>query len=160
MSTLEAQLPVVAEPPRQAQSQAALHDPESAAMWQQQLDIETGPAGTIAVLHLAGDIDMLTIPLLCAALITALDIRPADLVVDLSEIHFCGVRGFVLLAAMARTTATCGIGYAVAGMGPHLDRAATQAWSGQRLRRHPDSAAAITATRHRQARTRAARYPL
>jgi anti-anti-sigma regulatory factor len=103
---------------------------------------------------MAGDIDMLTLPLVCAALTTALNTRPADLVVDLSEVRFCGVRGFVLLAAMARTTATCGIGYAVAGIGPHLDRAATQAWSGQRLHRHPHTAAAVTATRRGQARSR------
>ncbi len=153
MSTLEAQLTLVTEPPPRAR--AALHDPESAALWHHQLDIETGPAGSIAVLHLAGDIDMLTLPLVCAALITALDARPADLVVDLSEVRFCGVRGFVLLAAMAPTTASCGIGYAVAGVGPHLDRAATQAWSGQRLHRHPTTAAAVTATRRGQARSRA-----
>jgi hypothetical protein len=54
-----------------------------------------------------------------------------------------------------RTAATRGIGYAVAGVGPHLDRAATQAWSGQRLRRHPTTAAAVTATRRGQARSRA-----
>jgi hypothetical protein len=65
------------------------------------------------------------------------------------------VRGSVVRAAMARTTAHCGIGYAVAGVGPHLDRAATQAWSGQRLRRHPNTAAAVTATRHTQARSHA-----
>jgi anti-anti-sigma factor len=123
MSTLERQLTLVAEPPR-ARAQAALHDPESAAMWHHQLDIETGPVGSIAVLHMAGDIDMLKLPLVCAALATALDTRPANLVVDLSQVRFCGVRGFVLLAAMARTTASCGIGYAVAGVGPHLDRAA------------------------------------
>jgi anti-anti-sigma factor len=146
MSTLAAKLTQLAEPG----AQEALHDPESAALWEQHLDIETGPAGVIAVLHLAGDIDMLTLPLLCAALIAALDIRPADLVVDLSGVRFCGVRGFVLLAAMARTTACCGIGYAVAGLGAHLDRAATRAWTGQRLCRHPDTAAAITAVRGRQ----------
>jgi anti-sigma B factor antagonist len=123
-------------------------------LWHHQLDIETGPVGSIAVLHVAGDIDLLTLPLVCAALITALNTRPADLVVDLSEVRFCGVRGFVLLAAMARTTATCGIGYAVAGIGPHLDRAATQAWSGQRPKRHPTTAAAVTATRPGQARSR------
>ena len=155
MSTLEAQLTLITEPAPRAQAQATLHDPESAAMWRHQLDIETGPIGSIAVLHMVGDIDMLTLPLVCAALITALDTRPADLVVDLSEVRFCGVRGFVLLAAMARTTATCGIGYAVAGVGPHLDRAATQAWSGQRLHRHPTTAAAVTATRPTQARSHA-----
>ena len=153
MSTLQAQLTLIAEPPPRAR--AALHDPESAALWHHHLDIETGPVGSIAVLHLAGDIDMLTLPLVRAALFTALDTRPGDLVVDLSEVRFCGVRGFVLLAAMAATTARCGIGYAVAGVGPHLDRAATQAWFGQRLRRHPNTAAAVTATRHTQARSHA-----
>lgn len=153
MSTLEAQPSLIVEPPSRAR--AALHDPGSAAMWDHQLDIETGPAGSIAVLHMAGDIDMLTLPLVCAALVTALDARPADLVVDLSEVRFCGVRGFVLLAAMARTTATCGIGYAVAGVGLHLDRAATQAWSDQRLRRHPTIAAAVTAARRTQVRSTA-----
>ena len=77
MSTLQAQLTLTAEPPPRAWARAALHDPESAAMWHHQLDIETGPAGSIAVLHMAGDIDMLTLPLVCAALITALDTRPA-----------------------------------------------------------------------------------
>jgi anti-anti-sigma factor len=152
MSTLEAQLTLIAEP--RPRARAALHDPESAAMWHHHLDIETGPVGNIAVLHMAGDIDMLTLPLVCAALITALGTRPTDLVVDLSEVRFCGVRGFGLLAAMARTTATCGIGYAVAGVGPHLDRAATQAWFGQRLRRHPHTAAAVTTARRMQARSR------
>jgi anti-anti-sigma factor len=100
MPTLQAQLTLIAEPPPPARARAALHDPESAAMWHHHLDIETGPAGSIAVLHLAGDIDMLTLPLLRAALFTALDTRPGDLVVDLSEVRFCGVRGFVVLAAM------------------------------------------------------------
>jgi anti-sigma B factor antagonist len=153
MSTLEAQPTLITGTPPPAQ--AALHDPESAAMWHHQLNVETGPTGNIAVLHMAGDIDMLTLPLVCAALITVLDTRPADLVVDLSEVRFCGVRGFGLLAAVARTTATCGIGYAVAGVGRHLDRAATQAWSGQRLRRHPNTAAAVTAARRTQARSHA-----
>jgi hypothetical protein len=101
MSTLEAQLTLIAEPTPRARAQAALHDPESAATWHHQLDIETGPTGSIAVLHMAGDIDMLTLPLVCAALITALDTRPADLVVDLSQVRFCGVRGFGLLAAIS-----------------------------------------------------------
>ena len=155
MSTLQAQLTLIAKPPPRARARAALLDPESAAMWRHHLDIETGPVGSIAVLHLAGDIDMLTLPLVRAALITALDTRPADLVVDLSEVRFCGVRGFGLLAAMAATTARCGIGYAVAGVGPHLDRAATRAWFGQRLCRHPTTAAAVTATRRTQARSHA-----
>ena len=53
MSTLEAQLTLIEKPPPRARPRAALLDPESAAMWHHHLDIETGPVGSIAVLHLA-----------------------------------------------------------------------------------------------------------
>jgi anti-sigma B factor antagonist len=130
----------------------AIHDAETAALWQQHLDVEHGPTGSIALLRMAGDLDMLTLPLVCAALVTAVETCPADLVVDLSEVRFCGVRGFALLAATARVTATSGIGFAVAGMGAHLDRAATRIWSDSCLVRYPDIAAAVTAIHRKQLR--------
>ena len=129
-------------------SRAAIDVPELAVLWRDDLDIYAGPAGRIGVLYLAGDIDALTLPLVCAALVTALETRPAHLVVDLSEVRFCGVRGFILLAATARAAASNGIGYAVTGMGPHLDRAAAQIWSDQPIVRCPTIAAAITAIHH------------
>jgi len=139
-------------------SRAAIHVPELAALWRHHLDTYAGPAGRIAVLYLAGDIDTLTLPPVCAALVTALESWPTHLVVDLSEVRFCGVRGFILLAAVARTTAINGIGYAITGVGPHLDRAAAQIWSDQRVVRRPTIAAAMTAIHHSQS-TAAAMSP-
>ena len=98
---------------------------------------------------------MLTLPLVRAALFTALDTRPADLVVDLSEVRFCGVRGFVVLAAMAATTARCGIGYAVAGEVPTSTGPPRKPGSVSAFCRHPNTAAAVTATQRTQARSHA-----
>jgi len=124
-------------------SRAAIHVPELAALWHQHLDIHSGPAGPIAVLQLAGDVDAFTLPLACAALVTALETQPTQLVVDLSDVRFCGIRGFLLLARRARTTAADGIGFVVTGIGPHLDRAANRIWSEQRVIRRPTIAAAM-----------------
>lgn len=124
-----------------------MSDRSSGSAYHWRLDTQAGPAGTIAVLRLAGDIDMDTLPSVWAALITALIDQPADLVVDLSEIRFCGVRGFAVLAAIARVTATTGTGYAVSGLGRHLDHAAAQVWPDQHLVRHSTIAAAFAAIR-------------
>lgn len=124
-------------------------EPSERCCWD--LAIETGPAGNIVVVRLAGDIDSLTLPLVWTALITALDHRPADLVVDVTEVGFCGVRGFALLAALARVTATGGIGYTVTGLGCHHERPATLAWSGQALTRARSVDTAVAAIRDDQA---------
>jgi anti-anti-sigma regulatory factor len=122
-----------------------IDDPWVAAQWDDRLHIAPCPTGCIALLSLAGDIDAITLPLLCTALVTALGRRPAHLVVDLPEIRYCGVRGFVLLAATARASAAIGIGYAVSGVGSHLERAARRIWSDQRLICYPTAAAAVAA---------------
>lgn len=124
---------------------STIDDPRVASQWDDRLDVEPGPAGCIALLSLAGDIDTLTLPLLCTALVTALERRPAHLVVDLPKIRFCGVRGFVLLAATAQVSAANGIGYAISGIGSHLDRAARRIWSDQQLICYPSVATAIVA---------------
>jgi anti-anti-sigma regulatory factor len=122
-----------------------IDDPRVAAQWDDRLHVAPGPSGGIALLSLAGDIDALTLPLLCTALVTALERRPAHLVVDLPKIRYCGVRGFVLLAATARVSAANGIGYAVSGVGSHLDRAARRIWSDQQFIWYPTAAAAVAA---------------
>jgi anti-sigma B factor antagonist len=139
------------QPPSSARSHSsAIHDPVTAALWHHDLDVEPGPAGRIALLSMAGDIDTLTLPLVCAALVRALETRPADLVIDLAAVRFCGVRGFAMLAATARATRTQAIGYAVSGAGPHLDRGARQVWSDHRPVRYPTLAVAIAAIRREQ----------
>jgi hypothetical protein len=63
------------------------------------------------------------------ALSAARDHRPDNLVVDLSAITFCSVRGFVELAGDA--FAPTG-GYTLTGIGPHMERLAALARSDPR----------------------------
>jgi anti-anti-sigma factor len=116
-----------------------------------ELHIEPGPAGTIAVLRVAGEIDRLTIPVVDAALGEAMDRRPADLVVDLSAVRFCCVRGFSLLATAARAAQERGIGWGVSGMTPHLRRVADMVWPRRVDVHYRSVAAAVTAIRIAQA---------
>jgi len=115
------------------------------------LGVEAGPVGNIVVVRLAADLDMLTLPLGWAAVITALDYHPADLVIDLSEVGFCGVRGFALLAAIARVTAAGGIGYTISGLGRHHERGADLSWTDVQIVRARNAAAAVMAIREAQA---------
>jgi anti-anti-sigma factor len=109
--------------------------------------IEPGPGGDIMVLRVAGEIDMLTIPVLQDALGAAVSRHPADLVVDLAGVDFCCVRGFALLAAADRTAQTCGTGYALSGLTLHLNRLATLLDREQRCVRYRSVAAAVSAIR-------------
>jgi anti-anti-sigma regulatory factor len=128
------------------------HDSDPWALSCSSLDIEAGPGGNIVVVRLAADVDMLTLPLVWAAVITALDHDPADLVVDLSGVGFCGVRGFGLLAAIARITAAGGIGYTISGLGRHHERGASLSCPpGQQIGRARSATAAVTAIREDQA---------
>ena len=115
------------------------------------LGVEAGLVGNIVVVRLAADLDMLTLPLGWAAVITALDYHPADLVIDLSEVGFCGVRGFALLAAIARVTAAGGIGYTISGLGRHHERGADLSWTDVQIVRARNAAAAVMAIREAQA---------
>jgi anti-anti-sigma regulatory factor len=135
------------------------HDSELGAVSCWSLGIEAGPVGNIVVVRLAADLDMLTLPLGWAAVITALDHHPTDLVVDLSEVGFCGVRGFALLAAIARVTAAGGIGYTISGLGRHHERGANLSWTDQQIARARNTTAAVTAMRAAQAR-RSPRSPV
>jgi len=108
---------------------------------------EPGPDGDITVLRVAGEIDMLTIPVLQDALGAAVSRHPADLVLDLAGVDFCCVRGFALFAAAARTARTCGTGYALSGLTPRLNRLATLLEPEHRCVRYRDVAAAVSAIR-------------
>ncbi len=112
-----------------------------------ELDFEPGPAGRIAVVRVAGEIDLVSLPSVGSALDAALDQHPADLVVDMAGVGFCGVRGFALLATAAGTAASSGIGYSVSGMLPSLDRIATLLWPERRCVRYRSVVAAVTAIR-------------
>ncbi|MGQ0573868.1 MAG: STAS domain-containing protein [Pseudonocardia sp.] len=80
-----------------------------------------GPGGWILVLCLAGDIDLATQDVVGTALKDAIGLQPADLVVDLAGVRFCGVRGFALLSDAAHAARARGIGYAVSGFSVDID---------------------------------------
>jgi len=123
--------------------------PSAVSCWS--LRIEAGPVGNIVVVRVAADINMLTLPLVWCAVITALDNHPADLVLDISGVGFCGVRGFALLAAMCRVTAAGGIGYTISGLGRHHERGASLLWPDQQFVRACSTSAAVTAIREDRA---------
>lgn len=111
------------------------------------LELTHGPAGPIVLLHVVGEIDMLTLPALEQSLTAAIDQRPCDLVIDLAAVVFCCVRGFVLIATTAATAQANGVGYAVSGLPPHLARIASLVWSGHPGVPYRSAAAAVTAIR-------------
>lgn len=109
--------------------------------------IEPGPGGDIVVLRVAGEIDMLTLPILRHALRAAADRYSADLVVDLAGVVFCCVRGFALLAEAARTAQSRETGFALSGLTPHLSRVATVLKCDECCVRYRSVAAAVHAIR-------------
>jgi anti-anti-sigma factor len=128
-------------------SRGALRLVDDAATCSCELQADAGPLGVILVLRLAGEIDMATVAVVEQALITALHQQPDDLVVDLTQVSFCCVRGLGLFAAAARTTEESGIGYALSGLAPHLDRVATLLWPGRDCVRYRSVSAALSAAR-------------
>lgn len=112
-----------------------------------ELEVEPGPAGDIVVLRVAGEIDLLALPVLRDALTAAVDQYPVDLVIDLAGVGFCCVRGFALLAAAARTAQSRGICCSLSGLSRQLDRVASLLWRDQRRVRYRSVAAAVYAIR-------------
>lgn len=111
------------------------------------IQVETGPTGSILVVHVAGEVDMITIPLVQATLAAALDRAPRDLVIDLAGTGFCCIRGFELLADTAHTAARAGISFALSGLSPHLARVIALLWPNEHFVRYRSVAAAVTAIR-------------
>lgn len=119
------------------------------------------PGGNIVELRVAGEIDRLTHPAVRAALDAALDgavdQTSGHLVVDLSAVTFCCVRGFALLADTARVAASNGTGYALSGLPPQLARHAQMLWVADlaAIRCFRSAAVAVTAIRVEQSSARA-----
>lgn len=114
-----------------------------------------GPDGPVIVLTVAGEIDLLTYPVLHAALHTALfetvDTPHHDVVVDLAAVTFCCVRGYVLLTDFAEVAAGTGAGYALTSLPSHLRRIAKILRPDlDRLLPYPAAAAAVIALRAAQ----------
>lgn len=113
----------------------------------------SAPAGEIVVLRVGGEVDMLTLPELAAALDGSLDQRPAHLVVDLARLRFCSARGMGLLVRAGATAVERGIDYAVCCVPAQIDRVWGELWAAELPVRYPSAAAAVTAIRARHARS-------
>jgi anti-anti-sigma factor len=101
-------------------------------------------AGEIIVLRVAGEVDLSTLPVLQAALTGSLAREPRHLVVDLSGLIFCSVRGATLLVQAGRTAASHGTGYAVTAVPGQVIRVWLLLWpAGDLPIRYPTSAAGV-----------------
>jgi anti-anti-sigma factor len=76
------------------------------------------PVGEVAVVRLAGDLDIAAIERLTAAVRDALAPRPTGLVLDLSGVGFCDTVGLRLLLSTASKARAQGCVAGVAGMRP------------------------------------------
>lgn len=103
------------------------------------------PCSSVTVLSLFGEIDTCTQSTAETALDAALDHAPGPAVIDLSGLTFCSACGFGLLGAPTGTVA--GHSYVLAGMTPHLQRAAAVLWRREHPTCYPHTAAAVTALR-------------
>ena len=84
--------------------------------------------GTIVVLHIGGEIDMLNQPEVKTALTDTVTGRPRHLVVDLAAVTFCWVQGLALLAETEAIATGNGTGYALCGLRAPLRRHADLLW--------------------------------
>lgn len=123
----------------------ALSDP--AAWWSCTTDSLRCAAGEIIVLRVAGELDLFTLPKLRLAVDSSLARRPAHLVVDLTRMIFCSVRGLDLLTHLGSIAAEKNAGYAVSGVSPHLDRIWALGWAGDLPVRYRSTVVAVAAIR-------------
>lgn len=111
----------------------------------------------IIVLRVAGEVDMCTIPILHAALDAGLDQDPAHLVIDLTQLTFCSLRGLDLLTQTRRIAAATATGYAVTSVPRHINRIWALGWGDALPRRYPSTAAALSAIRAAESEVRICR---
>lgn len=124
---------------------------DPAVQWSCTTDVLFTPAGEIIVLRVSGEIDLLTLPLLEAALDAHLDQQPDHLLVDLAAVTYCCARGMNLLVTTADHAAGQGIGYAVSGLPPWLDRIWRTLFHDETPVRYRSVATAVTAVQARHA---------
>lgn len=80
------------------------------------------PHGEIVALRVAGDIDAATLSVLHGGLTEAFARYPAHVVVDISEVSFCTIRGLVVLAEAQHIADAHATTYAVSGVSSWAER--------------------------------------
>ncbi|MEV4104780.1 STAS domain-containing protein [Nonomuraea sp. NPDC049649] len=79
-------------------------------------------ASTPTLIHLWGDIDVLTTARLSRQLINALDYSTGVLVLDLSQVTFCGADGLGMLIGVQNRARARGITLTLTGVPPRIAR--------------------------------------
>lgn len=110
------------------------------------------PAGEIIVLHVGGEVDLVTLPVLEAALNANLDQEPDHLLLDLAGVTYCSARGMALLVTTADYAANQGVGYVVSGVPAWLDRIWQIFFTDGPPARYRSAIVAVTAIQAQQAR--------
>lgn len=80
------------------------------------------PPGELIILRVSGEVDLSTLPVLEGALADVLRRRPRCLIVDLSKLTFCSVRGLTVLSRAGLAAVGQGVEYAVCEVSRHLNR--------------------------------------
>lgn len=111
----------------------------------------SSPAGEIIVLQVAGDVDLLTLAMLQAALTDGLARRPCHLIVDVAEMTFCSGQGMALLVMAGSTATESGTAYAVTAASRHVNRIWSVLWPGRDMPdQYPAAADGVIAAMMRQ----------
>ena len=84
--------------------------------------VTTSKNGEVTVLHVTGDLDVLTAPTLGTRLDVALAGAPSVLIVDLSEVEFLSSAGISMLVETHRLTERAGMSLRVVAEGPATSR--------------------------------------
>jgi len=104
------------------------------------------PPDDVVVVRVAGEVDLFTGPVLQAALADSLARGPCDLLIDLSAMTFCDVRGMAMLVQAGATAAERGVGFAVAAAPRQLRRVWPMLWTAVELPvQCPSTAAGVLA---------------
>ncbi|RZT86926.1 anti-anti-sigma factor [Pseudonocardia sediminis] len=98
------------------------------------------------MVHVAGDIDLSSQDGLRVALRGGLAAAPRHLVLDLSDVQFCGARALTVLAG-APCGAAGGTTCAVSGLSPVMDRLARCLWDASAPTRYPSLSHALAGIR-------------
>jgi len=134
----------------------------SVGLWCECTAVSLGaPPDDVIVVRVAGEVDLLTGPVLQDALADSLARGPCDLVVDLAAMTFCDVRGLTMLVQAGVTAAERGVGYAVAAAPQQARRVWPMLWPAVELpRQFPSAAAGILAAMTRRHDDDLARWAL
>ncbi len=114
------------------------------------LRIRAYDAGGILVVALSGEVDLSNHAVLRAALTRAAAQATGPVVVDLTELAFCDVRGVAAVLLAGAAAARRGVEFALCGMTPVLARVHKIAftgppWTDRPTARYPTTAAALAA---------------